>query len=480
MRKDGVVHVAMLPWLAFGHMQPCFQFSIALAKEGVNVSFISTPKNIKRLPKIPPNLAPLVNLVEFPLPKLDDRSLLPDDAEATVDIPHEKVGYLKVAYDLLQEPIKRFITHKRPDWIIVDINSNWVVEIGRDLDIPLISFSVFTAALRVFIGPQKPQAGPVLAQDESVPVLELLTTPPPWVDFPSMVAYRKYEAVQVITMLHLRENATRETLVGHDPTIDHAYRIVAIRTCTEVEGDYLETHKRIYGKPAIPIGLLPPEEILPLDERTLAGQPDWQNISKWLDRQKPRSVVFVGFGSECKFSKNQLCEIANGVRLSGLPFMWILQKPEWASNDVDALPSGFGEATEGRGLVHIGWAPQKEILAHSSIGGSLFHAGWGSTIETLQHGHVLVVLPFIFDQGLNARLLVEKGLAIEVKRNEEDGSFSGNDIAMSLREAMVSEEGEELRARAKRAAAIFGDRNLHDSYIRNFVEYLKSNCEMKV
>ncbi|KAK4355427.1 hypothetical protein RND71_024398 [Anisodus tanguticus] len=42
--------------------------------------------------------------LSFSLPKPDD---LPDhDAEATVDIPHEKVGYLKVAYDLLQEPIK--------------------------------------------------------------------------------------------------------------------------------------------------------------------------------------------------------------------------------------------------------------------------------------------------------------------------------------------------------------------------------------
>ncbi|MCE7766615.1 hypothetical protein GQL56_28725, partial [Pseudomonas putida] len=91
------------------------------------------------------------------------------------------------------------------------------------------------------------------------------------------------------------------------------------------------------------------------------------------------------------------------------------QKPSWALNDVDALPSGFGAATEGRGFVYIGWAPQKEILAHPSIGGSLFHAGWGSTIETLRHGHVLVVLPFVFDQGLNARLLVEKGVAIEVK-----------------------------------------------------------------
>ncbi|CAN4091904.1 unnamed protein product [Withania somnifera] len=449
MTRDGI-KVVMLPWLAFGHMPPFFQLSIALAKEGVHVSFISTPRNIKRLPKVPNYLAPLVNLVEFPLPKLDDTSLLPDDAEATVDVPHEKVIYLKEAYDLLRDPIKRFIIHERPDWIIVDFNADWIVEVGRDLDIPLINFKGIPRSLH-----------------------ELLTTPPHWVDFPSSITYLKDEALQV---------ATRESVPGQDyPSLDNVCRLVAIRSCPELEGDYLEAHKRIYRKPVIPVGLLPPEE-LPLDEKSLAGldDADRQEISKWLDRQNPKSVVFVGFGSECKLTKDQICEIAKGVQLSGLPFLWILRKPNWASNHTDALPSGFGKATEGRGLVHIGWAPQKEILAHSSIGGSLFHAGWGSTIETLQHGHVLVVLPFIFDQGLNARLLVEKGLASEVKRNKEDGSFSGNDIAMSLREAMISDEGEELRARTRAIAAIFCDRKLHETYVRNFAKYMKTNRETKV
>lgn len=42
-------------------------------------------------------------------------------------------------------------------------------------------------------------------------------------------------------------------------------------------------------------------------------------------------------------------------------------------------------------------------------------------IETLQFNHRLVVLPFITDQPLNARFLVDKGLAMEMemKRNED-------------------------------------------------------------
>ncbi|KAI8023342.1 UDP-glycosyltransferase 91D1 [Camellia lanceoleosa] len=93
-------------------------------------------------------------------------------------------------------------------------------------------------------------------------------------------------------------------------------------------------------------------------------------------------------------------------------------------------------------------------------------------IETLQFGHCMVVLPFVIDQPLNARLLVEKGLAIEIERGE-DGSFSGNDVSLCLRKAMVSKEGDEMRAQVKKAAAIFADRKLQDLNVAGFVEYLK-------
>ena len=85
-------------------------------------------------------------------------------------------------------------------------------------------------------------------------------------------------------------------------------------------------------------------------------------------------------------------------------------------------------------------------------------------------------IPLLYDQPLNARLLVEKGLAVEVKRNEEDGSFTKEDIAKTLRLVMVEDEGEPLRSDARKAVAVFGDHKLHqDHYIGAFVDYLKKN-----
>ncbi|GAB2217366.1 hypothetical protein Droror1_Dr00000543 [Drosera rotundifolia] len=140
---------------------------------------------------------------------------------------------------------------------------------------------------------------------------------------------------------------------------------------------------------------------------------------------------------------------------------------------------GFTERTQGKGIPSFGWAPQLEILAHPSIGGSLFHSGWGSIIETLQHGHSLVVLPFIIDQGLNAKQLAAKGLAIEVERNEDE-SFTREGVAKALRHAMVEEEGKGIRVGARKVAAVFGDRKLHqEHYISKFAVYLRNESTDK-
>ena len=61
----------------------------SMAKAGVHVSFISTPKNIQRLPKPRSSLAHSLDMMELPLPSLGS-NLLPEGAEATMDVPFRK------------------------------------------------------------------------------------------------------------------------------------------------------------------------------------------------------------------------------------------------------------------------------------------------------------------------------------------------------------------------------------------------------
>ena len=83
----------------------------------------------------------------------------------------------------------------------------------------------------------------------------------------------------------------------------------------------------------------------------------------------------------------------------------------------------------------------------------LTHAGWNSIIEGLARSVRLVLLPLMFDQGLNARHLTEKKISVEVPRDEEDGSFAPKDIAAALRRVVVEEECEVFGDKAKELAS---------------------------
>lgn len=76
------------------------------------------------------------------------------------------------------------------------------------------------------------------------------------------------------------------------------------------------------------------------------------------------------------------------------------------------------------------------------------HCGWSSIIEGLQFGRPLIMLPFVLDQGLNARVLAAKRVGVEIPRNDEDGSFSRSSVAESLRVVLEDEAGKILKGKS--------------------------------
>jgi UDP-N-acetylglucosamine:LPS N-acetylglucosamine transferase len=93
-------------------------------------------------------------------------------------------------------------------------------------------------------------------------------------------------------------------------------------------------------------------------------------------------------------------------------------------------------------------------------------------MEGLARGVRLVLLPLLFDQGLNARHLVEKKIAVEVARDEDDGSFTAEDVAAALRRVMVEEEGDELGAKVQEIAEVLGSDEVNDQCVRDFLRCL--------
>ena len=72
----GQLEVVMFPWLAFGHMIPFLELSKRLAARGHAVAFVSTPRNLARLPPVPPHLSGRLRFVPLPLPVLRRSNLV--------------------------------------------------------------------------------------------------------------------------------------------------------------------------------------------------------------------------------------------------------------------------------------------------------------------------------------------------------------------------------------------------------------------
>ncbi|KAJ1388298.1 UDP-glycosyltransferase family, conserved site [Sesbania bispinosa] len=178
---------------------------------------------------------------------------------------------------------------------------------------------------------------------------------------------------------------------------------------------------------------------------------------RWLEKQSPKSVMYVSFGSGGTLSQEQLNELALGLELSGQKFLWVLRAPSdsanaaylGAANDdpLKFLPNGFLERTKGQGLVVPSWAPQTQILSHTSTGGFLTHCGWNSTLESIVHGVRMITWPLFAEQRMNAVLLTD-GLKVALRpKFNENGIVEKEEIAMVIKGLMVGEEGNGIRQR---------------------------------
>lgn len=126
----------------------------------------------------------------------------------------------------------------------------------------------------------------------------------------------------------------------------------------------------------------------------------------WLGEKPNDSVLYVSFGSYAHLTKKELEEIAQGLSLSKVSFIWVL-RPDIVSTEVpNPLPDGFREEVAGRGMI-VPWCCQKEVLAHPAIGGFLTHCGWNSVLESMWCEVPMLCYPLYTDQFTNRKLVVD-------------------------------------------------------------------------
>ncbi|CAJ1940289.1 unnamed protein product [Sphenostylis stenocarpa] len=458
-KKEEKLHIVMFPWLAFGHMIPNLELAKLIAGKGHHVSFVSTPRNIQRLPKLSQNLVPLIKFVNLPLPTVQN---LPQNAEATTDVPYDAVQYLKKAYDALEEPFTRFLESSKAHWIFYDFVPFWAGSVASKFRIKSAFFCIFIPSCVAFMGPPSVIVGndPIRTKPED------FTVPPSWVPFPTTVAFRYFEIKKIFDIMSVNDSGVSDMYRAGSSILN--CDIVVIRGCTDFQPEWFQVLDNIYQKPVLPAGQLVNTEFDNGEDNDI-----WRWMEDWLDKQEHGRVVYVAFGSEAKPRQDEVAEIALGLEKSKLPFLWALRvkRGPW-DPDVLRLPEGFEERTKGRGIVCTSWAPQLKILGHVAVGGFLTHSGWTSVVEAVQNEKPLVLLTFLADQGINARVLEEKKMGYSVPRDERDGSFTSDAVADSLRLVMVEEEGRIYRETIKEVKDLFVNKERQGRYMDELLNYL--------
>ncbi|GLJ32711.1 hypothetical protein SUGI_0658070 [Cryptomeria japonica] len=258
---------------------------------------------------------------------------------------------------------------------------------------------------------------------------------------------------------------------------------VLVNTFEELEGREAAAALSNKGCPSLSIGPLFLPNFLRGENSKLSNMSMWEEDNSclhWLDKQRPRSVLYVSFGSLALKSQEQLDELALGLEQSGHAFLWVLRS-DIAQGQAAVLPEGFEERIKDRALF-VKWTPQSKVLAHPSVGGFLTHSGWNSTLESISMGVPMLGWPYFGDQFLNCRFTKEiwkVGLDFKDVDVDDERLVRREEIKSAVVRVMESEElqkkAKELKEAATKAVMAGGSSfNNINTFIHDMTKHAKS------
>ncbi|KAG8376592.1 hypothetical protein BUALT_Bualt09G0079600 [Buddleja alternifolia] len=190
----------------------------------------------------------------------------------------------------------------------------------------------------------------------------------------------------------------------------------------------------------------------------------------WLASKPPGSVLYVSFGSIAQTSKHVIEEIAYGLLLSEVKFIWVVRAGIVSfDDDTNVLPEGFEDMIKDKGLI-IPWCNQITVLSDPAVGGFLTHCGWNSTIESMWCGVPMICYPITYDQPTNRKLVVDNW---KIGISLCDGkSVNRKEVAENIKSCMSGTCSKSLRQEAKKVKDILQNAlEVDGSSDRNFDQF---------
>ncbi|WJX44609.1 UDP-glycosyltransferase 79B30 [Trifolium repens] len=454
------LHIAMYPWFAMGHQTAFLHLANKLAKNGHKITFLTPQKAQSKLE--PHNHHPqLITFITIKVPHVEG---LPPNAETTADVPYPLQPLIMTAMDQTKPDIETHLSNLKPHIVFYDF-SHWIPSLAKPLGIKAVHYC---SASSVMVGYTLTPAR--YSQGENLTEFDLMQPPSGYPD--SSIKLYNHEAKAFA--------AKRKEFFGSNVLFYDRQAIalneadaLGYRTCREIEGPFLDYIQKQFNKPVLTSGPVifdnNPNSIL--DEK-------WAN---WLGGFEAESVVYCCFGSECILRPNLFQELMLGLELTGKPFFAALKPPFGFTTIEEALPEGFSERVEGRGIVYGGWVQQQLILEHPSVGCFITHCGSGSLSEALVNKCQLVLLPNVGDQILNARMMGNSlKVGVEVEKGE-DGLYTKDNVYKAVSIVMDDENeiSKNVKANHAKIREMLLNKDLETSYIDDFCNKLQEIVEKK-
>ncbi|KAK1355171.1 Glycosyltransferase [Heracleum sosnowskyi] len=441
------LHIFFFPVMAHGHMIPILDMAKLFASRGVHSTIITTPLNAPAFAQTvqksnDSGFQMSIKIVEF-----SKLSGLPEDCENADQLPSPAMvpNFFK-ATRMLKKQVEQLLEEYRPSCLVADMFFPWATDSAAKFDIPTLVFhgsSFFASCASEQVRLHKPFKNLKNDLDEffvpNVPhkVKLCLSSIPP------------YDREETDTEFAKLQTESKESEL-------RSYGVI-VNSFYELEPDYADHYRNVLNRRAWHIGPLSlcnrsTEEKAQRGKRASISE---DKCLEWLNSKCPDSVLYVCFGSICKFPGKQLHEIAIGLEASKQQFIWVLTNDNSDKDIEEWMPEGFEERTKGKCLIVRGWAPQVLILDHEAIGGFVTHCGWNSTLEAISAGVPMVTWPSFAEQFYNEKLIteiLEIGVAVGAKEwilGTGSGNIKREAVETAVKTIMVGEEAKERRNRAK-------------------------------
>lgn len=448
--KSYQLHVLFLPYMAPGHMIPIVDMARLFARRGVKATIISTPLNapffskaIERDGQLGHDIS--IRIIKFPSAEAG----LPEGCENLSSIISWDMhaNFLK-AMSMLQQPIEQLLEECHPHCLVADMTFTWATEVADKLRIPRLYFSgTSNFAMCVFDSLKRYEPHRRVDSD-----FEPFIVP----GLPDQIKTTRQQLPDYFKQTTEHEFTKLVNQVSESELRSYG---VLVNSFHELEPAYSEHYRKVMGRKAWHIGPLSlcNRNIEDKAERGNTASIGKHECLRWLDLKKPKSVLYICFGTLLDFPAAQLREIALALEASGQNFIWVVRKGELRKHEdkEEWLPEGFERRMEGKGLIIRGWAPQVLILDHKAVGGFMTHCGWNSTLEAVTAGLPLVTWPLYAEQFVNEKLITDVlkiGIgvgALEWSRYAKKILVMKDDIEKAIVHLMVGEEAEEIRNRAR-------------------------------